>query len=670
MGNLNTIDWLILAVAVVSLRFVSLRCRGQVKGVADFLSANRCAGRYLLTIANQMGHTAPFTIVQWFEMYFAAGFAFLWWGFMSAPVGVIILLIGWVFYRFRETQALTMAQYLEMRYTKRFRVFAGTICFLSGILNFGIAPAVAARFFMYFCGLPDHYHIIPGLELQLPTFASIMVVDLALALTFVNMGGLISVMVTECIQGIFAGFVFLIVTLSVLAVVKWPQIIQALNAAPASASMLNPFHTGQVKDFNVWFALIGIFSAFYSYMSWQGGQGYYSAAKSPHEQKMGGLIGVSRAMPLSLMSIVIPVAAFAVMTVPAFAAKAAAVNQALKHISNPTIAKQMTVPIVMAKLLPIGVKGLFATAMLFFSFTCHDTYMHSWGSIFIQDIVMPFKKHPLTPEQHIKWLRWSIFGVAAFIFLFSLLYPQNTYLIMFSAITGVIWTGGSGAVIIGGLYWRRGTTAAAYAALISGSTLGLAALIVPPIYSLHLHRDFPINGMVLMFFGMVAAVSVYVIVSLLTSRGRAPFNLDKMLRRKKYAEKDSSATRESKWQLITGINEEFSRFDRFIAISLVVWALGWFVTFGVVTTLHFTGSIPGSWWPNFWHFYIWLMIAISIPVLIWTSIGGLCDIRGLFKSLATAERNDKDDGSVRHDQEEAVPLNDIGEQGVEATEKR
>jgi SSS family solute:Na+ symporter len=653
--NLSWIDWLILAVAVVSLRFVSLRCRGQVKGVADFLSANRCAGRYLLTIANQMGGTAPFSVVQWFEAYFVAGFAFMWWGFMSAPIPIIILLLGWVFYRFRETRALTMAQYLEMRYSRRFRVFAGAVCFVSGILNFGIFPAVAARFFMYFCGLPDWYHI-PGLAFHLPTFASIMIVDLALALTFVNMGGLISVMVTECVQGIFAGFVFLVVTLTMLTLVTWPQVIQALNTAPSNASMLNPFHTGGVKDFNVWFALIGIFSAFYSNMSWQGSQGYFSAARTPHEQRMGGLIGVWRALPLSVMAFVVPICAFTVMTVPAFAAKAAAVNHVLKSISNPEIARQMTVPILAAKLLPVGVKGLLATAMLFFSFTCHDTYMHSWGSIFIQDIILPFRKRPLSPEQHIRWLRRSIFGVAVFIFLFSLLYPQTTYIVMFSAITGTIWVGGSGAVIIGGLYWRRGTTAAAYAALITGSALGLAALVVPPIYRAHLDRDFPINGMILMFIGMLAAVSVYVVVSMLTSRNRPPFDITKMLGRDKLSDGKPKAEvrpRQSKWLLVTGITEEFSRFDRIIAASLVLWSVGWFVTFIVVTALHFSGAVPNAWWPKFWHFYIMLLIAISVPVLIWTSIGGIWDIRSLFRSLATSERNTADDGRVSEDHADA-----------------
>ena len=76
--NLNWIDWTIMAVAVVSLRFVSLSTRKYMKGVADFLAANRCAGRYLLTIASQMGGIGVVSIVAGYEVLSSAGTAALW----------------------------------------------------------------------------------------------------------------------------------------------------------------------------------------------------------------------------------------------------------------------------------------------------------------------------------------------------------------------------------------------------------------------------------------------------------------------------------------------------------------------------------------------------------------------------------------------------------------
>ena len=253
-------------------------------------------------------------------------------------------------------------------------------------------------------------------------------------------------MVTECVQGIFSNLAFLVIIGCVLLMVDWSHIVQALSTAAAGSSFLHPYHTADVKDFNVWYYAIGVFAGFYCYMSWQGGQGFYSSARTPHEQQMGGILTVCRGIPISLVALVLPIAALAVLKLPEFAAQIAAVNDTLKTIPDEAIRDQVIVPVTIGHILPIGIKGLLATTMLFFSFTGHDTYMHSWGSIFIQDVVMPFRKKLLPPDQHIRLLRWSIALVAVFGFLFSLLYPQTQKIQMFFAITGTIW------LTIGGVF--------------------------------------------------------------------------------------------------------------------------------------------------------------------------------------------------------------------------
>ena len=63
------------------------------------------------------------------------------------------------------------------------------------------------------------------------------------------------------------------------------------------------------------------------------------------------------------------------------------------------------------------------------------------------DVIMPFRSKPFDKKTHLKVLI-AIFGVAVFIFLFSLL-QQNQKIALFFAITAAIFAGGSGAVIIG-----------------------------------------------------------------------------------------------------------------------------------------------------------------------------------------------------------------------------
>ncbi len=645
--NMSWIDWTIMAVAVVALRLVSLSTRRFMKGVSDFLSANRVAGRYLLTIASQMGNTGVVSFVATFECTYARGLAPGWWYGFQIPIGVILLFTGWVYYRFRETRAMTMAQFLEMRYSRKLRILAGVLCWTSGVLNFGIFPAVAARFFICFCGLPDHFHI-PGIECAIPSIALVMLIDLGLALTFVNMGGKISVMVTECVQGIFCSFAFIVVAATILVKVSWPQMVAALSMAPKDQSMLNPFHSSGVTDFNVWYYLIGFFGTFYSYMSWQGAQGFYSSARTPHEQKMGGIIGIWRVVPQGLAVALLALATLAVTRLPQFADQAHAVSLVLAKIPNKSVQGQMRVPIAMAHLLPVAVKGLLATAFLFFSFTCHDTYMHSWGSIFIQDIYMPIKNKALDPEHHIRLLRWSIIGVAIFAFIFSLFYQPTEKLLFFFAITGTIWLGGSGAVIIGGLYWKRGTTPAAYAALIIGAVMGIGGLIVPKIYLARTGHEFPVNNQWLFLIAMVSAASVYYLVSLATCREAGVYNLDRMLHRGKYRIKGDHVREvclQSKWQQFVGITEEFSKGDRVLAIALISWnglLFVWFVVFCLLNLFH---SFSDAAWARYHFVNIILIPAIlSLPVTIWFTVGGVMDIRALFRALATATRDASDDG--------------------------
>jgi SSS family solute:Na+ symporter len=439
--------------------------------------------------------------------------------------------------------------------------------------------------------------------------------------------------------------------------VPWPHIVQALNAAPANASMIHPYHSGDARDFNIWFFLIGIFGTFYGYLSWQGTQGFNSSARSPHEQQMGGIIAVWRALPQGLLCILLPLAALAVLKTQEYAAQAAAANAALNAIPDDYIRSQMTVPVAMGKLLPIGIKGLLATTMLFYGFTCHDTYMHSWGSIFVQDVVMPFRKKPLSPEQHIRLLRWSITFVALFSFLFSLLYSQSHQIFMFFAVTGTIWIG-AGAVIVLGLYWKRGTTGAAYASVILGAVIGLSGLFADQIWQYFFYRDFPINFQWLSFIVMVAALAVYVLISLITGGKHKDANLEKILHRGRYAlptDEPVAKRHTNAWLRIVGITEHFTLSDKILAIALIVWNFGWFASFLIITAIHFTIGTSQEWWTKFWHFYILLQFVIGIPATIWFTVGGIIDIKALFKRLEEVVRDPTDDGRVRHEPEEETP---------------
>jgi SSS family solute:Na+ symporter len=635
--NMTGLDWGILAAVLAFLLGGVIFSRAYMRSVADFLAAGRTAGRYVISLSQGMAALGAITIVGQLEMNYVAGFSMTWWGFTMGVVVLVITVSGWVIYRFRQTRSLTLAQFFERRYSRRFRIFTGMIAFVSGIINFGIFPAVGARFFIYFCGLPLSVSI---LGIQVATFPLTMIALLALALFFVFSGGQIAVIITDFLQGLFVNVVFIVVLIYLLTVVDWSQITAALRTAPADASLINPFHTSHVEDFNFWYFLIGVFGVIYCAMSWQGTQGYNTSAKSAHEAKMGSVLGNWRGLPQTILLLIVPIIAYTVMRHEDFLGHAGRVNAVLDTVDSETLQNQLRVPLVLVTLLPKGLMGAFTAVMLAAFISTHDTYLHSWGSIFIQDVIMPFRKKAFSPEQHLRVLRWSIAGVAVFIFLFSLLFRQSQYIFLFFAITGAIFAGGSGAIIIGGLYWKRGTTPAAWTAMITGSSIAVGGIVIHQLVD-----DFFINGQVFWGIAMGASLTSYVLVSLLGKR--KVYDIDKLIHRGKYLIKEETtivSPEPPRGLRMLGMGKEFTRGDRLIYVASYTWTFLHMVAFTIGTIYNLSHEVSDTAWMRFWRTYVGVNIVLAVLVVIWFTIGGLKDIKAMFKRLGSMERDPLDDG--------------------------
>jgi len=148
--NLSWIDWLLVLFMFIVMASGIMFSKKYMQSVADFLAAGRTAGRYLVSVGQWIAALGAITIVANFEMNYKAGLPMTWWGLSMAVVVLIITVSGWVVYRFRQTRAMTMAQFFEQRYSRNFRVFTGILAFFAGLINFGIFPAVGANFFIYF----------------------------------------------------------------------------------------------------------------------------------------------------------------------------------------------------------------------------------------------------------------------------------------------------------------------------------------------------------------------------------------------------------------------------------------------------------------------------------------------------------------------------------------
>ena len=687
--NLSLIDWLIVLISFSGMVLAVNTTKGLMKSVSDFLAAGRSAGRYVVSISSGIAGLGAISVVSFLEMGYVSGFAMAWWGFSSALIILFITVSGWVIYRFRSTRCLTLPQFFEIRYSRRFRIFTGIVAFGAGIINFGIFPAVGAQFFMHYCGLPESI-------LGIPMFPLVMIFLLSISLYFVYTGGQIAVIIADFFQGVFVNIIFMAMIIFLFISVGWDQITEAMEQTPVklaqeeiiktrsdlsfsklteaeqnikiekinekyeNSSRINPFKTSHVEDFNFWYFLIGIIGVMYGTMSWQGSQAYNASAKSAHEAKMGGVLTGFRGIPQALFFLFAPITIYVFMNHVDYQSLAISVNASIDQLATDSLRTQLRAPLVLSKVLPVGLLGAFAALMLAAFISTHDTYLHSWGSILIQDVVMPFRDKPFDKETHLKVLRYSIFGVAIFIFLFSLLFQQNQKIALFFAITGAIFASGSGAVIIGGLYWKKGTTAAAWTAMSTGAIIAVGGLIVQKVdpgwladtsLTVGLKNTITflanINGQVYWAIGMGASTLSYIAVSLLGKQTN--FNMDKLLNRGNYViEGEMEIVNEAPergWKML-GMGKEFTMGDKFIYIVNYIWTFSWTILFIVGTVYNLYYDVSDTSWMTFWKYYLFINIGMAMISIIWFTWGGFKDLNVMMTKLRSDKRDHKDDGWV------------------------
>jgi len=721
---MSTMDWLIVAAMILIVIGVALQTQKYVKGVADFLTAGRVAGRYVVCVAGGEAAMGLISLVALFEVYYNNGFAYNFWSSMAAPVGIVMGLTGFCVYRFRETRAMTMGQFFELRYDRKFRIFAGILQSISGIINYGIFPAVGARFIMYYCGFPCH---VEWLGFSWPTMNLLMLLFLGLAVTVAVFGGQITIMATDCVQGLLSYPMYVVIVIALMLKFSWfNEMAPCLLARPGGESMLNPFDIEKLRNFNLFFVVVGIFSSIINRMAWSGSQGYNAAALNAHEQKMGGILGTWRSGFSSMMYVLLGIAAFTFMHHANYADQAVKVRNELDwqamndvapdraysdlapspdavagrlallkterpglHKTVMTIQSQMTVPMALRYILPVGVTGLLCALGIFLMVSTDTTYLHSWGSILIQDVVLPLRGKAIGASAHLLLLRLAIAGVAVFAFFFSALFSQMDFILMFFAITGAIWLGGAGACIVFGLYWKRGNTAGAWSALLAGSAIATTGIVMQQMWASTLYpwldrmgrvetvgrivaamsapfepyiawrvtpTTFPVNSQEIFFLAMATSIFLYVAVSLLTCR--EPFNMDRLLHRGAY-NREGICHEPLRWSLrnalkkMIGIDAQYTHGDKILAWSVFIYSFGWnfLVCFvGVVFWNLFIGKWPSHWWSN-WFFFCNIVLGIVLGTVstVWFSIGGTVDLFRMFRLLgARAEQDGSalDDGRV------------------------
>lgn len=743
-------NWVIVVVPLLFVFGMALYSRRYIRDVVDFLSAGRVCGRYVISVAGLEGALGVITLVAFVEAHYKAGFAYGFWNAIVTPVALLLSLTGFFVYRFRETRAMSIGQYLEMRYSRRFRIFAAFIRTFSEMMTNTIGPAVAARFFIYMFDWPSTLGI---LGLEVPTFAFVTGLTLVFAITVIWAGGLISLVVTDAIQAIISYPIFVIFSVYVLLHFSWfGEIVPALSNRAPGESFLNPFDVGELRDFNIFAVVVALFSTLLNRGVWCGG-GTDTAARTAHEGKMAGILGTWRNGFSQTMMLLIAIAVITTMNHADFSGEArenriSLTRQILEEKRvDPTLRErvvsaveaipeqkrgadaplsikdnldtkyfktvqdvlveeqgdargnaatlefrslfnQMMLPVALRQMLPGPLLGLMCLLMLMLMLSTDDSRIFASARTLAQDVVMPLLKKPLSVKQQLWLIRWLTLFVCACFFCGAIFLSQLDYINLYLTIMSAIWIGGAGAVTMGGIYTRFGTTFGAYASIITGAFIAGGGALVQRNWPDHVYPflermgwvpavdwllrtvaspfvpyirwemdavKFPVNSVELFFLAMVSSILAYCLGSLITYR--KPFNLDKLLHRGEYDIEGKAPIKENwTWRnalsKIIGITPEYTKGDRIIAWSVFIYSFGYgFLVCFVGIVLW---NLVDPWTIRGWgiKFYI---TALIIPCIIgtvstvWFFTGGILDLRRLFRDLAARVSTPEDNGRVNDD---------------------
>ena len=756
---MSWIDWTIMIVPMIFVMFMGFYSRKYIKGVTDYLAAGRVAGRYVLTVGDVAQGLAVITLIGYTEAHYKTGFAMSFWNMILAPLSIVLGLTGFVTYRFRETKALSLGQFLEMRYNRPLRIYASALRSVAELLANCMCPALAARFMIYYIGLPYSFELF---GMKIPTFLILTLIMITLCVTICYLGGALSLLVTDTIQGFFCYPLLIIFTIFIAMKFSWNGVIvPVMSDRVPGQSFLNPYDIRGLRDFNMFALVVTVYSTIINRGNWEGTSSSI-AARSPHEQKMAGVMGTWRSMFSNVLYILMVILVIATLNHQIMAPQAREIRNDLSakvlrevaaddpklqiglnaelaklpprdhiiggtrpqdaplshdvNLDTPhldvvhkglrgtpngeqhyqeffTLYHQMMLPVTLRHLLPVGMVGLFALFILLMMLSTDDSRLFSAAQTISQDCVVPFMKKGIAMKYQVLAIRLTTIGCGLFWFVGSFFMAQLDYVNMFVTIMCSMWIG-AGPMMFFGLYSRFGNTTGAFSSLVSGMVLALsfiflqrswASLIYPwlvanqwdiavgnflstcsgpfepwIVWRMSAHK-FPINSVEINFIIMIFCLLAYVIGSLVTYKG--PFNLDRMLHRGIY-NTDGQNKAQFKWTFrnvfkkMIGITPEFSKGDKVITWSVFIYSFIYKFLFAFVMVVIW--NIFSPWKPHWWGWYFFI-IYLVVPLFaafittFWFVIGGIIDIRRLFRDLENRIADPLDNGQV----EGNVSLSDI-----------
>lgn len=457
-SNFTWLDWAIVGAYLAVSVGIGLYARRYVGNMADYVVAGR-ALRSRLAIATMVGSELGLVTVMYAaQKGFTGGFAAFHIGLVAGVVTLIVGITGFIVVPLREMGVMTIPEFYQRRFSPGVRIVGGVMLALAGILNMGLFLKAGSIFVTGLTGMTS------PVELKI-----VMTVLLALVLFYTILGGMISVVITDFIQFFVLSIGMLLACALAVYHLGWSNIIATVRETHGEAGF-DPFHDA---SYGPSYVMWQIFAAgLVSCAVWQTAVMRACSAESTAV--------VKRLYIWSSIGFLIR------FMIPNFLGVCALVYfwqhesfRATFASGIEAISPEVTLsafPVFLAQILPMGVIGLVAAAMLAAFMSTHDSYLLCWSSVITQDVIGPISRESISTRSRLIITRALIVVIGVFLLIWSLWYPLEQDMWDYMVVTGAVYFTGAFTLLVAGIYWKRASAVGAYAALLCGfgASLGLS----------------------------------------------------------------------------------------------------------------------------------------------------------------------------------------------------
>jgi solute:Na+ symporter, SSS family len=413
------------------------------------------------------------------------------WGNFEWMATFTLVLLGLVFAPFYFTTKIsTLPEFLERRYSPASRAFLAFMAIITALfIHIGMSMYAGAAVFQQFFGID--------------VITSIMVISIITAI-YTILGGLKAVVVTEAIQTVILLLGAVLVT--ILAILALPE--HGIHSLAQLKAALKPGQLDMIQTDKrsglAWYAILlgyPVLGVWY----WCSDQTIVQrvlGARTQRDAQVGAIFaGFLKILPVFIM--VVPgVIGYALF------------KDIIGSESNQTL------PILINKLTPSGLKGLISAGLLAALMSTIAAALNSSATLVAVDIVKKMKPQT-SDESQVRIGRVS----AVVIMLLAMLWSTQggRYSSIFEAINAIAadLAPPITVVFVWGVFWRRGTSQAALTTLIVGFLLGVIGFVIDlPVVGTQkiITSNWGIPFMMQAWWSFCLCSVIYVLVSLATPR--------------------------------------------------------------------------------------------------------------------------------------------------------